>query len=382
MKSYQLESAASEEINSLDKFCIVIPVRQGIIGALSSILSQAVVKAIDEKRCFLAFDISNEGGTILLRDELSESLSAFGIKNLEGCWLLCQNRLIPSIEAGKISTAYYDSFILAGIHAANKLKTDETRLALASSYLNNDKPYSVLCLNATPKMHRIRAVLELIDQGLISLEGMDQRGERVIPYVSFGKLDYVKGSITPNQVRNALQHKGQAHLEATLEQFLQALPLKADSFIEEGNSLATKIDVRHYTQTKISIITETSMGSECMRITEKTAKPLSLGHPFVIVGPMQSVRMARSMGFSVFDDFIDHSYDTINDPSDRLKRSIQSASCFVRQMQENKINLKELVSHVRHNIYFAAAGFYDFYWDQHVQPILISLGISEDLQVP
>ena len=97
MKSYQLESAASEEINSLDKFCLIIPVRQGIIGALSSILSQAVVKAIDEKRCVLAFDFSNEAGNILQRDELSESLSAFGIKNLEGCWLLCQNRLIPSI---------------------------------------------------------------------------------------------------------------------------------------------------------------------------------------------------------------------------------------------------------------------------------------------
>lgn len=46
-------------------------------------------------------------------------------------------------------------------------------------------------------------------------------------------------------------------------------------------------------------------------LTEKIYKPLRAGQLFLVQGPPGSVQYLRSVGFDTFDDFIDHSYDTI-----------------------------------------------------------------------
>jgi len=376
--SSQLESATDEEINSLKKFCIIIPIRNGRTDEIRHVLTQAAINAVSEKRCVLAFDFSNEAGNISLRDNLSRMLPELGVRNVEGCFLFCQNRRLPLREAGKVTIAYFDRFLLTGIHAANSLKTPETNLQLAYGYLRNMKSHPILCLNGTPRIHRIRTVLELVNQGLISLDGLENMPDSFIPYVSLGSLNYSKETMSPSKVRNAFRVAGRPQIAVNLDRLLQILPLRVDSFVEEGNALASKIDIEHYKQTMVSVVTETSTGNDCLRITEKTAKPLSLGHPFVVIGPMHCVKMARMMGFSVFDEFIDHTYDTIADPHDRLSCAISAAALFVKQINEGKINLDELVRHVRHNIHWATAGFYGYYWDEYIQFIVSQLRIEDN----
>jgi hypothetical protein len=48
-------------------------------------------------------------------------------------------------------------------------------------------------------------------------------------------------------------------------------------------------------------------------LTEKIYKPLRTGQLFLVQGPPGTVGYLRSVGFDTYDDFIDHSYDTITD---------------------------------------------------------------------
>ena len=56
-----------------------------------------------------------------------------------------------------------------------------------------------------------------------------------------------------------------------------------------------------------------------MRMTEKTIKPLILGIPFLVCGPCGFVDFLRNIGIDLFDDYIDHSYDSIQSPEKRMQ---------------------------------------------------------------
>ncbi|MCV3765728.1 FkbM family methyltransferase [Rhizobium sp. TRM95796] len=67
------------------------------------------------------------------------------------------------------------------------------------------------------------------------------------------------------------------------------------------------------------LVSETDFADKnVMRLTEKTLKPIIAGVPFLMVGVPGIVSYLRSLGVDMVDDVIDHSYDDIEDPSDRL----------------------------------------------------------------
>ena len=146
--------------------------------------------------------------------------------------------------------------------------------------------------------------------------------------------------------------------------------MKADQLSEKGNQLATKVILEHYLETNLSIVTETGIDEGIERITEKTVKALCHGHPLVIVGHENSVRIAKSLGFSLMDDFIDHSYDSINEPISRIHCAIGSAKEFLGLLRTNKLSCEEISAHTDHNVTWATDGFLVFYWGQYVKPIL------------
>ena len=53
-------------------------------------------------------------------------------------------------------------------------------------------------------------------------------------------------------------------------------------------------------------------------ITEKSIKPMSMLQPIVVYGSVNTVQHLRDMGFYMFDDVIDHSYDEETDEIQRL----------------------------------------------------------------
>jgi len=54
-------------------------------------------------------------------------------------------------------------------------------------------------------------------------------------------------------------------------------------------------------------------------LTEKTFKAIMFFQPFIIVGQPNSIELLRELGFDVFDDYIDHGYDTLEFFIDRIE---------------------------------------------------------------
>lgn len=80
-------------------------------------------------------------------------------------------------------------------------------------------------------------------------------------------------------------------------------------------------------------------------ITEKTFKPISLGHPFLVIGNNKLLMMLQSMGFKTFDFAgFDESYDLDTDDHRRLERVLDEAIRLSREGFNAEL-AKDIVEH-------------------------------------
>jgi hypothetical protein len=74
-----------------------------------------------------------------------------------------------------------------------------------------------------------------------------------------------------------------------------------------------------YQHTAIEVVLETLFDDLRLHLTEKSLRPIACGRPFILVATPGSLEYLRSYGFKTFNEFIDESYDTVQDPLERLK---------------------------------------------------------------
>ena len=72
---------------------------------------------------------------------------------------------------------------------------------------------------------------------------------------------------------------------------------------------------------KIEVVCETHANSEYW-FTEKTARCLITGKPFVLLSGPGTLARLQNMGFRTFGEIIDESYDLIDDPLERLEKIV------------------------------------------------------------
>lgn len=73
-----------------------------------------------------------------------------------------------------------------------------------------------------------------------------------------------------------------------------------------------------------SVVGETISNNDCFFVTEKTAKPLMAGRPFVMLSGKHTLKHLRDIGFKTFDPVIDESYDDIADEYERISAAFDS----------------------------------------------------------
>jgi len=73
-----------------------------------------------------------------------------------------------------------------------------------------------------------------------------------------------------------------------------------------------------------SIVGETIWENDCFFVTEKTAKPLMAGRPFIMLGGKHYLKNLRSLGFQTFSPVIDESYDEIDNMEERVIAAFKS----------------------------------------------------------
>ncbi len=74
----------------------------------------------------------------------------------------------------------------------------------------------------------------------------------------------------------------------------------------------------HYANTLFNIVTETTLSDNSCSLTEKSFKPLANCHPFIIIGDRFVHSKLRELGFDLYDDLIDYSFDMVEDSNQRF----------------------------------------------------------------
>jgi hypothetical protein len=100
----------------------------------------------------------------------------------------------------------------------------------------------------------------------------------------------------------------------------------------------------------VSVIAETESDSDCFFLSEKTAKPLLLGQPFIMFNGHNSLKILRDFGFKTFSPWIDESYDNIANGSKRAVAVAHSAIQFSQLPKEIQLQyFLEMQPILQHN---------------------------------
>jgi hypothetical protein len=93
-------------------------------------------------------------------------------------------------------------------------------------------------------------------------------------------------------------------------------PYYCDSLEDYEHNSHKLIDTRFFQDAYYNVVVETHINN--LFLTEKTFKPILNLQPFVIVGAPGSLALLHELGYKTFGDYIDESYDSIEDPEQRL----------------------------------------------------------------
>jgi hypothetical protein len=118
--------------------------------------------------------------------------------------------------------------------------------------------------------------------------------------------------------------------------------------------------INYYKNTFVELICETTFTEKSFLITEKTQHSVfGCNFPIWISSP-GTVAFLRNMGLDVFDDIVDHSYDTIENPIDRLYTAISNNKDILSNPNIKDI-WKKNQSRFEKNVDFIKKEMYEFY---------------------
>jgi hypothetical protein len=171
-----------------------------------------------------------------------------------------------------------------------------------------NKTANFLSYNRVIKGHRCHLIAEMMLNDLVD--------GNMISFVPGGELypGVIKNS--KEVVQNSL-YMLPAIKERIIPVLDKALTIDEYDVTQNGPTVGN-----HFEQSLLSVITETTYEHGDVFISEKTFKAIAHGHPFIIVGPAESLQVLRRMGFETFSDAIDESYDTEYEPVPRMNKII------------------------------------------------------------
>jgi hypothetical protein len=85
-----------------------------------------------------------------------------------------------------------------------------------------------------------------------------------------------------------------------------------------SSSYSADYDSNDYKTSGIEVVLETLFDDSRLHLTEKSLRPIACGKPFILVATAYSLQYLRDYGFKTFNGLIDESYDSMQDPLERL----------------------------------------------------------------
>jgi len=189
-----------------------------------------------------------------------------------------------------------------------------------------------LMYNRNPRPHRVRFLIELLKNNIFN------RG-----FVSLGDVNMYDPEIyliSENDINhfNFLKDNSPIHIESAPNLHY---------------NLACNITTEDYDKTFISVISETLIYEDTLFISEKTWKPIMVGHPFIILGNKGTLKFLKSIGYKTFDKWFNEDYDNDNDETIRINKIIKILTYYSQKSKEElsliREEMKEVCNHNQQN---------------------------------
>jgi hypothetical protein len=231
--------------------------------------------------------------------------------------------LYPNLSEVRFSKVFGYNFF----HSDSYFNIVNNNLRLNNNLISKNKDF--VCYNSQFRPHRLFLVSELIRRNLIKNSYVSMIGtQRNYPDTS---LDYAKTTLF--NILSTLDESPM--IDHCINYVNNWTPMILDRNDKEVDF--THFELEHYQHSFFSVVTETGMGNP-LRLTEKTFKPISNKHPFIIVGCSNTLSYLRSLGYETFPELFDESYDDIEDSGLRLLSVIEQIEhfCNLPKHEKNK----------------------------------------------
>jgi hypothetical protein len=238
----------------------------------------------------------------------------------------CGNQLLRNNNTGVVTAPILD------FEAWNNVKLEKI-----IEYKPIDDKNLFLIYNRNPRPHRVNFCIRLLKNDIF------ERG-----LVSLGDLNYYDDKTYIVDPHNEYQFN-----------FLKSnSPFVIDTKPNLFYNLACDVTLSDYERTFISIISETLMDEDTIFISEKTWKPIMVGHPFIMLGNKDALKFLKSLGYKTFDKWINESYDDILDENER-RGAIMMELKRLSYLSENQ--LKQIRLEMNEICEYNQKHFYELY---------------------
>jgi hypothetical protein len=195
-----------------------------------------------------------------------------------------------------------------------------------------NKPYKFLFLNGRARPHRKYMYEKLkrtgaLDQSLYTMLDACPCVWRTFEF----REDGIDVMATPTTIQHLPRHyEVEQYREPIISPTTTVTNIKQELFNCEWGEIY--LEPAPYIDTYFSLVTETICAESSYSFrTEKMAKPLAIGHPFIVASNMGYYRDLRNLGFQTFGHVIDESFDMIDNAQQRVDRIVQIVTDLCQQ---------------------------------------------------
>lgn len=229
---------------------------------------------------------------------------------------------ILMISGGEQQSDYpyvqYDHFLV------EILRYQENHEAMANHDMTQTpKPYKFLFLNGRARPHRKYLYERFRQLGLLEHSLWTMLESRPCISRSFKLMENdINLMATPSELRwLPRQYEVDQYQDSTITPGpANRTLIKHELFNNTWGEIYLKAEP--YRDTYFSLVTETVVEQPWPFRTEKIAKPLMIGHPFVVATSAGYYRDLHNLGFQTFGHVIDESFDSIDNHQDRMDRIV------------------------------------------------------------
>jgi hypothetical protein len=246
---------------------------------------------------------------------------------------LIQQRKILLISGGEQQADYpyiqHDHFLIEILRYEENLAAMNQMDQL---YDTVDKPYKFLFLNGRARPHRKYLYERFRQQGILEqslwtmLESrpsisrcFDITEDNVNLMATASELRWLPAEYEVEQYQRATINPGPANRTFVKHQL----------FNNTWGEIYLKPEP--YRDTYFSLVTETVFEQPWPFRTEKIAKPIAIGHPFIVATSPGYYRDLHRLGFQTFGHVIDESFDSIENHQDRMDRIVDIVEDLCQQ---------------------------------------------------